>query len=213
MAATVDTGSYAVFQYSSGFSPYQVDRIFAGAVPTTSGYTGTWARLFTSVDAAASVSIEGEQIDLQTQEDGILSTVLTAADKWTLNMGIADITANTFKKLLQLNPGYFSSSGTGFPLNANLTGTDLLVNGLPIMIVHKSYQNASTETDINIPVKTDPNTFVFCKAGLGDRNLSFSYDPKAQQVFDITLTAVNTTGLTNSNVLGWYGAVTAATSS
>jgi len=99
------------------------------------------------------------------------------------------------------------------PLNANLTGTDLLSNGLPIMVVHKSYQNLSTGTDINVPVKSDPNSFVFCKAGLGERSFTVSYDPKAQQIFDISLTAVNCTGAVNSNVLGWFGAVSAATSS
>lgn len=209
--STVSIGSYAVFQYSSALNPNQVDNLFAGQVPTTSNSTGSWTRLYTSFDTAASIDCAGNVVNLFTQEEGLKGIAVISPDVWTLKSGIADMNIDTYKKILQLAPTYFSSSGTGFPINSNITGTDLLTNGLPIMVVHNKYQNLSTGS-INTPVITDPLTWVFSKMGIGERNFSIPYDPQRQQVIDFTLTAINCTGTSQTNVMAYFGTITAAAS-
>lgn len=210
--STVNIGAYAVFQYSSQLNGAQIDNIYAGQIPTSSNSTGSWTRLYTSFDNAAAIECAGNTVDLMTQEEGLKGVAVIEPDVWTLKSGIADLNIDTYKKILQMNPSYSTSTGTGFPMNSNITGTDLLTNGLPILVVHKNYQNLSTAASINTPVLTDPLSFIFCKMGIGERKIAISYDPKKQQVIDFTMKAINQDGTTQKNVMGYFGTITAAAS-
>lgn len=207
MASTVDIGACAIFLFSSALSPGQIDAVRGGGVPTSTNTTGAWTRLFMSADSGATLSWEGPTVELKTIEEGLKSVAVTGPDTWTLDIPIADLSSSTFKKLLQLNPNLYSSSSTFMYLNSNITGTNLLANGLPMAVVHKSYQNLSTGT-IDQPVWTDPTAFIFVWAGLGERKGSIAYDPTKQQIFDVKMKMINTTGTTYSNVMGAYGALT-----
>lgn len=210
--STVNIGAYAVFQYSSALNAQQVDNAYLGQVPTTSNSTGTWTRLYTSFDNAAMIECNGNTVDLMTQEEGLKGVAVITPDTWTIKSGIADMSYSAYRTLLQLNPLYTTNTtATGQPLNSSIVGTDLLTNGLPILVVHKSYQNLSTGS-INTPVVTDPMSFFFCKAGLGERKISIGYDPKKQQVVDYTLKTINCTGSSYTNVMGYFGTITAAAS-
>ena len=207
MASTVDIGAAAIFLFSSQLSPGQIDAVFAGGVPTSSNSTGTWTRVYESADAGGTLNFDGPSVDLKTLEEGLRAAVITGPDKVTLNIPVADLSSQTFKKLLQLSPTQYSSSGAFMNLNSNLTGTNLLANGLPMVVIHKSYQNLSTAASINTPVWTDPNTAFFCWAGVGERKIAISYDPTKQQIMDVNMTMINVNGSSYSNIMGIYGTV------
>lgn len=210
---TLDMGAYAVFKGNYLLNAASIDLAYAGKIPTTTNSTSfSWTRIYTSHDKSASINCNGSVTEGQTQENGILNVWINAADKVTINSGVADMSFESYRTLLMINPTYATSSGTGMPLNFNHIGKDLMDYGFPLLVVHKSYQDLSTG-GIDTPVLTDPMAFFFTKVGLSDRKYTVPYDPTKQQVVDFTLTAVNVDGTTYTNVGGYFGTLTAATSS
>jgi hypothetical protein len=218
MAATVYTGSYAVF-YSTGSSTAtatgvymnstQIDNLYAGKVPTSSGTVvtaWTWKRLFTSADDSATLSREGTTLDLKTQEEGLRGVVATDPDKYVLEIPVADIIAENFRKFLNINSAYHSSSGTIIPINTAEVGIDSMDYGVPMLIMNKKY---ATNTDMDVPTFTDPNAWCFINGGLADRNFTVNLNPKAQQIFNVRIAFSQESG-TSYSLAGCFGALTAS---
>jgi len=202
MASTVKTGSYAIFAgvgssttTNGAFNSTMIDNLFVGKVPTSSGAVAyTWRRVFTSADEAATLSREGEVLDLMTQEEGLKKVVVTAPDKINLEIPVADVIMQNFSELYITNTAYWSSSVSNsiIPVSLSQVGTDLLSYGRPYLVIDKAYQALSTSADMNVPnitsTGTDPLMMCFIKGGLADRNYTLSFGPKAAQIMNCKLT-------------------------
>jgi len=219
MAATVYSGSYAVW-YSTGSSTActngtfmnstQIDNLYAGKVPTSSSTivsSWTWKRLFTSADDSATLTREGATLDLKTQEEGLRGVIATDPDKYVLEIPIADMVVENFKKFLNINSAFYSSSGTVVPINTAEVGIDSMDYGVPILITHKKF---ATNASLDIPtLGSDPLAFCFINGGLADRNFTISLNPKGQQIQNVRIAFAQETG-TSYSLAGAMGLLTAS---
>lgn len=201
MASTVKTGSYAIFAgvgssttSNGAFNATQIDNLYAGKVPTSSGAIAyTWRRLFTSSDEAATFTREGEVLDVMTQEEGLKKIVVTAPDKVMLELPVADVIMQNFSELYIINTAFWTSSVSNsiVPVSLSAVGTDLLNYGRPYLLIDNAYQSQSTSADMNVPyvktTATDPLMMCFINGGLADRNYSLSFGPKGQQILNAKL--------------------------
>jgi hypothetical protein len=208
MASTVLTGSYCVFEYSSQLNGEQIDSVKGGAVPTSSS-AGSYTRLFTSAEDGMTISRESEVLDLLTQEEGLKSSVITGSEVWTITVPIANIDVDTYRDLLQLNPStaYYGTTEAVVPLEGDYQGTDLLENGMPLLIYHKSYHTGDRDVPV-VGTGGDPNSWFFNKAGLADRNMEVTFDPNSQQIQNVVFKAASVDGTSETSVVGVYGALT-----
>jgi hypothetical protein len=212
MPSTVDIGSYALFIGSSALSNTAVDLVTAGKIPTSSGLSYSYSRIYTAVDSGATLERSGSNLVLKTQEEGPKENIITDVTQWTLKIPVADVSVSTWRKLMVLNQSYYSSSGTVIPINFNEIGQDLWQNTVPFLLIHKNYQ---TSTDPNIPTigtSGDPAAMFFTAGGLLDQNMSIEYDPKSQQIFNLTIGFKSSTGATGTDVGAVFGLLVASSS-
>lgn len=214
MASTVLSGAYAVYQYSSQLNGTQIDLVVTGAVPTSSS-AGSYTRLFTSAEDGMTISRESETLDLLTQEEGLKATVITGSEVYKITVPVANMEMATFRDLLQLNPStaYYGTTETAIPLRGDYQGTDLLANGLPLLIQNKNYVPSTQARDVPLlGTGSDPLAWFFCKAGLADRNMEVTYDPNTQKIQNIVFSCGSVDGTSETSVLGVNGALTASSS-
>lgn len=221
MASTVKAGGYAIFAgagssttSNGAFNSTMIDNLYGGKVPTSSGTVAySWRRIFTSANEAATLTREGETLDLTTQEEGLKGVIVSAPDKYSLEIPVADIIPQNFSELFILNSAFWSSSvsNTIIPVSLSQNGIDLMDYGRPFLLIDKAYQALSTQSDMNIPyVSTggsDPNMVCFIKGGLADRNYTLTFGPKDQQIMNCKLTfaqctSTHSTGMTFAYVQG-----------
>jgi hypothetical protein len=205
MASNVKTGGYAIFAgvgssttSNGAFNSTMIDNLFVGKVPTSSGTVAyTWRRLFTSADEGATITREGETLDLMTQEEGLKKVVISSPDKYTLEVPVADIIMQNFSELFILNTSYWSSSVSNamIPVSLSQVGSDMLSYGRPFLIIDKAYQALSTNASMDVPFMPsssigtgDPLAMCFIKGGLADRNYTISIGPKSQQILNAKFT-------------------------
>lgn len=212
MPSTVLTGAYAIFQYSSALNGAQIDELKAGIIPTSSYGIGGWTRLFTSAEDGLTINRESGVLDLKTQEEGLKASVIIDSDVWTMNIPVANIDVATYRDLLQLNPNEYGTTNVTIALNGDYQGFDMLSNGKPILVYHKSYHKSSEGRDTpTLGTGSDPSAWVFTKGGLSDRNMEVSYDPNTQQIQNVVFKFIAVDGTSEMNVLGVYGVLTAST--
>ena len=214
MASNANTGAYAVYISQSTLKAKEIKALLTGKLPSSSSTaTSTsggrkWERLYTAADTACTVTRSGETLNLITQEEGVVKNVIIGPDVWTINVPIADINIDVFQKYYQLDPTA-TSSATGKRIKGDYTGTDLLAKGYPMVLVRKSYANASTAGFNVVPI-TDPQTFVFVQAGLNDRSMEVNFDPNSQQIFSIPFVAKELSSTSDAKILLWQGTITRA---
>jgi len=201
MASNVAAGAYAVWYYKGTLTNAQKVAVRTGKIPVVS--SSNWSRLFTSLTDSASIEREGETLDLGTQEEGILKTIVSAVDTWTVNIPIADVSVVNAKRFMMLNPAFATSSGTGVRIDGSYIGTDLSSYGDMIVIANKNYAG----TSYNKPTLTDPNAFVFVNAYAADRAGSFNYDPGAQQIYNVALRCTALTSSSGAHCFGYHGLI------
>lgn len=199
MASNVASGAYAIWFYKGTLTNTQKLNVRSGKIPVLT--SSNWERLFTSATDAASIERTGETIDLATQEEGVKRVIISAEDTWVVNIPIADISVANAKRFVMMNPAFATSSGTGVRIDGSYVGTDLSSYGNLIVVANKAYAG----TNFNTPTLTDPNAFVFANACEGNRAGTFSYDPGAQQMYNVSLrcTAINSSS--GTSCFGYHG--------
>lgn len=204
-------GGVQIFFGKTNFSAGQIDSAYGGAIANHDTGTAPVDYLQMRKKQGATLNRDGEMLDLENDVEGMSDEVITAPDKWTLDMEITEISKVTLFNLAGLDPSAaldWAASASIVAGKLSYIGTSMLARGFPVLILRSSYDGGNTGDIPKLGSGSDPLAWCWFKMVVASRKLELKYDPKGQLYLPLSLKPVAVDGTTNKGVAFCHGALT-----